>query len=652
MIERVPPGDSRPDAEGAAPSRHVEAADWFKRGNRRLHDGVLPPAWVLVRETAKLKANVTALEAKVAAFEQSTSWRLTAPLRWFKRRLDARRPQAEMAPPTAEVTDDSPFRAHIIRDPFAEYAAWITEDEAVFQAAIHPARVGGAIVTTPRVVLILTAIRPAREALAANLEALRGSVGPSCSLIATCVSTDAGREMLDQFARTEPNATVLVVPDRTTAAASKAAALAKAGAEFIGFLDLPDRIAPAAMRLIGEAVALDPQTELIFADEDLLDTASQRSDPFFKPGWDPELHRAGDLLGRLLVLRSDVLCRIGLPSDSTDGDWFRELGQRAVAACRPDRIHHIPAVLCHRALLPLAADAGTRTLARWRRVCHAIPISAPLVSLIVPTKDQADLLRTCVDGVLNGTAYSEIELLILDNGTREPEAIKLLRELEARARVRVLSLPGPFNWSSLNNTGAHAARGDILVLLNNDIAILQRDWLDELVAHAVRPEIGAVGAKLLYPDGTLEHAGMVIDTDGIPRHVFRRAPADTACLTGTFSVAHSVSVVTGACLALRRSTFFEVGGLDEGLGVSCNDVDLCLRLLSYGYRNVWTPYAVLEHREMASRGPDRTEAMRKRTAAELDRLSRNWGSAAVSDRYFNPNLVLVDEQPRLRRRHG
>jgi GT2 family glycosyltransferase len=448
--------------------------------------------------------------------------------------------------------------------------------------------------------------------------------------------------MLGCYAQSEPNVTVLTLPEGTTAGAARAAASHHADADFIGFLDLPDRIAPAAVGLIDAVIALDPQAELIFGDEDVLDRPGQRSDPFFKPGWDPELHSAGDLLGPLLIVRRDVLNRI---QPWPEVESLRLLGQRAVTACRTDRIRHIPAVLCHRA-------APEPIAARWTSQRHAVPRPAPLVSLIVPTKNRADLLRTCVDGVLNGTDYSDIELLILDNGTEEPEAVGLLHELASHDRVRVLALPGPFNWSALNNAGARAARGDILVLMNNDIAILQPDWLDEMVAQAARPEIGAVGAKLLYPDGALEHAGIVIVADGVPQHLFRRAPADTTFLNGTLKAVRSVSVVTGACLAVRRRSFFEVGGLDEGLAVSCNDVDLCLRLLAHGYRNVWTPFAVLEHREMASRGPDRTPAMRARTAAELDRLSGTWGSAAVSDGYFNPNLELVGEQPQLRCRGG
>jgi len=630
--------DSLEQAAGATVARHIEAVQWFRQGNRRLQR-----TWGLALEIERLESQVGALESQVSAFEQSTSWRLTRPLRWFKQLVSARRSSVRKVMSTAEFADDN-----TISRQYEDYLAWIATDEAESQSGTYSSRGHSGIFSPPPFTLILTAIYHAPEALASNLDALRGQLGPSCSLVVTCGSSGAEREMLEQFGRTEANVTLLILPDGTSANDAKIAALASVDSTFIGFLDLPDRIAPFAIQLIGRTIAHDKGAQLLFSDEDTLDISGQRSNPFFKPSWDPELHRAGDLLGRLLVLHRDVLCKIKLPFSEPNCDWFRKLGQHAVASCRRDGIRHIPAILCHRAQHLGHEDSKIGISAKWSRVRDTLPSPRPLVTLMVPTKDRADLLRCCADSVLRGTDYPEIELLILDNGTQEAEAVNLLRELESLELVRVLSLPGPFNWSLLNNAGALAARGEVLVLLNNDVRALRSDWLNEMTSIALRPEIGAVGAKLLYPDGTLQHAGVVLDTDGVPKHVLRRAPADPDCLSGIFGVARSVSAVTGACLALRRTTFFEVGGLDENLAVAGNDVDLCLRLLAHGYRNVWTPFAVLEHQELASRGPDCTESMRERAAAEFHHLSWNWGGTLLTDPYFNPNLGLVDEQPRLR----
>jgi GT2 family glycosyltransferase/glycosyltransferase involved in cell wall biosynthesis len=279
----------------------------------------------------------------------------------------------------------------------------------------------------------------------------------------------------------------------------------------------------------------------------------------------------------------------------------------------------------------------------WQRIIYDISGSEPLVSVVIPTRDRADLLITSADGVLNHTAYPRLELLIVDNGTAEPDALALLDTLAADDRVRILRRPGPFNWSVLNNAAANEAAGEVLVLLNNDVAVLQPDWLTELVSHALQPCVGAVGAKLLYQDGRVQHAGLTTDHAGIPRHLFRYAPEDSTGAYGMLGLAREVWAVTGACLAIPRRAFFDVGGLNEALPVAYNDVDLCLRLTAHGYRIIWTPWSVVEHREMASRPPDHSSGRRNQAKEERNRLLRDWGCLVMHDPFLNPNLHLVDE---------
>ncbi len=185
----------------------------------------------------------------------------------------------------------------------------------------------------------------------------------------------------------------------------------------------------------------------------------------------------------------------------------------------------------------------------------------------------------------------------------------------------------------------------MLVLLNNDIAVLQPDWLTVLVSHALQPGIGAVGAKLLYPDGRFQHAGLTTDSTGIPRHLFRFAPGDDDGAFDLLALAREVWGVTGACLAMRRDIFFAVGGLNEALPVAYNDVELCLRLTAHGYRLVWTPWSVVEHRELASRPPDHSAGRQAQVREERDRLLRDWGGFVLQDPFLNPNLRLLEEQP-------
>jgi len=233
-------------------------------------------------------------------------------------------------------------------------------------------------------------------------------------------------------------------------------------------------------------------------------------------------------------------------------------------------------------------------------------------------------------------------VLIVDNGSRECPTLRLLNRLATDPRVKILRAPGPFNWSALNNQAARAASGDVLVLLNNDVEIISPDWLGRLLAQVLRPGIGAAGARLLYPNRTIQHAGLSHDPAGCFSHVLRGAAADDPGPAGTFAVARSVAAVTGACLAIRRDVFFAVGGLEENtLGVTGNDIDLCLRLRHAGYRVVYAPDAVLVHHEAASRGPDTSPAHMARVVAERDYLRGQWGEMAVRDPYLNPNLCLL-----------
>ena len=259
--------------------------------------------------------------------------------------------------------------------------------------------------------------------------------------------------------------------------------------------------------------------------------------------------------------------------------------------------------------------------------------------------------------MLNRTEYPALELLLVDNGTTDPDAASLLDELAGLDRVRVLRRPGAFNWSALNNAAAAEARGTILVLLNNDVTVLRPDWLTVLAALAVQPGVGAVGAKLLYPDGRVQHAGLTTDQAGIPRHLFRfaaataepDAAADASGSLALLGLARDVWGLTGACLAIPRDAFEAVGGLNEALPVAYNDVDLCLRLTAQSYRLVWTPWSVVEHRELTSRPPDHLGPRRVQAQEERNRLLRDWGALALHDPFFNPNLRLVDERPCLGR---
>jgi GT2 family glycosyltransferase len=353
--------------------------------------------------------------------------------------------------------------------------------------------------------------------------------------------------------------------------------------------------------------------------------------------------------------------------------------QEAIAACggltagQPGAVHdlllrlsehvpryvfrHLSGILVHRTEAPehppsstLATDLQRRGIAGQisgeavLRVHYSLPSPPPLVSVIIPTRDGAAMLRQTIDGVMRRTDYPALEIIILDNGSTDAATLAYLAALAADPRVRVLPAPGPFNYSQLNNTGVAAARGEIILLLNNDMDVIGPGWLAEMVAHAVRPDVGAVGCKLLYADGTVQHAGIVTGMKGLAGHGFRGQDGAAPGYLGLLSCTRNVSAVTGACLAMRRDLYLSIGGLDaDNLPVSYNDVDLCLRLDKAGYWIVWTPFASLYHLESVTRGADSKPENAGRAQREHDVLLRRWGERLLRDPYYSPCLTIDDE---------
>jgi GT2 family glycosyltransferase len=391
--------------------------------------------------------------------------------------------------------------------------------------------------------------------------------------------------------------------------------------------------APAAF---AHALAADPALDVLYADEDRLDAQGQRGAPLFKPDWDADLFAERDLIGGAAVFRRRLL-----RDDDAADPW------RAALRIARDggRIGHVSSVLFH-----AMADAPPQRTAPPA----AYPLaSSPLVSVIVPTRDRATLLAACADGVLRRTDYPAVEFLIVDNDSREAATARLFARLRQDGRVRILPHAGPFNWSAMNNRAAEAARGDILLLLNNDIDVIDPFWLTELASQAMRPDVGAVGAKLLYPDGGVQHAGMTFGNGSFGAHLYRHAARDDPGHGGMLVARRRVSAVTGACLAIRRDVFRAVGGIEEDrLRVTGSDVDLCLRVRERGLAVICTPHALLYHRELASRGPDATPEHRARVARERAYLLERWGSAIETEAFLSPNLTVVEEQLALAGRRG
>jgi O-antigen biosynthesis protein len=640
---------------GQFPGPRSDAVWRIIAANRTSFDSLAPATGRAERRQQELEAALAQTQDRLRAFETSTIWHLTGPVRWVVEAVKAL--WSTRATPGQPSVPPSPDPA---ADRVTSYADWIANEEPAVWAALLRSGEGHAPVATPRLGLVLWTDETGGDPAAKDLAATLAHISPACSVLVLCPDSALGAAREASAAAGRPDASI---ETGTIYAAALSMALDRLEADYLGFHHLADRMAPRALELVTALLAEQPQTDLLFGDEDWLGAEGQRTRPFFKPGWDPELQRGQDLVGPFAFYRTTRLRDLagaGLAGPA----WRYDLASRFAAALLPERIQHVPAILCHRVAPPPAGHAaamcrhaeehlrvqGIAAQAQpmdeqqeWQRIVYAVPQPEPLVSVIIPTRDRPDLLRICTDGVLNRTDYGRIELLIVDNGTEDAEALALMDTLSCDSRVRVLRRPGVFNWSALNNHAASQAEGEILLLLNNDIAVLRPDWMGVMVAHAVQPGVGAVGAKLLYQDGRVQHAGLATDLRGVPRHLFRFAAADDAGPSGLLALARSVWSVTGACLALRRDLLFEVGGLNEGLPVIYNDVDLCLRLTTLGYRTVWTPAALLEHRELASRSPDHVGARREQVREELNRLVRDWGNLVRHDSYLNPNFDLTDE---------
>ena len=423
-------------------------------------------------------------------------------------------------------------------------------------------------------------------------------------------------------------------------------------------------LAPHAFVELAMAISVEVPPVLVYTDEDRYDASGRRLAPSFKPEWDPELMLGRDVVGHLSAFRTDQVREIGGADERfpLPQAYLYDLSLRITERAHA-RVSHIPRVLCSTPLQvlqpsgldgPTARSIVSACLTRrgedravvlpadrapaWNRVAWPIRTPEPLVSIIVPTRDQPDMLVRCASGVLYQTDYPRIELLIIDNGSACERALTVMGDLSRDDRVRVIRDDRPFNYSALNNAAVRQSSGDVLVLLNDDTEVSHSGWLRELVSLALRKEIGIAGARLLYRDGRVQHAGVVMETGGA-EHQFRFCDAAELGPNGELALTRSVSAVTAACMALRREVFEEVSGFDEDLAVAFGDIDFCLRVRERDYRIVCSPFAELYHHESATRGYEDAPEKKKRLVSEADTILRRWSSTRfASEAFANPNL--------------
>jgi len=403
--------------------------------------------------------------------------------------------------------------------------------------------------------------------------------------------------------------------------------------DYVALIDSGDCLAEHALAVVAETLARDPELELIYSDEDRATPEGTLHSPSFKPDWSPHFHKHLGYVGRLTLFRSPLITANGFYQLLVDEE--RAIGELAKDIQRSAILHIRRVLYCRQ-----APTTGDKLRAKVRASFEIDdPPPWPDVAVLIPTRDRAKLLAECISGLKDTTDYPSFETIVVDNGSTAPDAISLLEKLAAAPRTQVLLRPGPFNFSALSNDAARATKARVLLFLNNDIVMLERSWLKAMVRWAIKPGIGVVGAKLLFPNGRIQHAGVVLGFGGIAGHIYRRLPKDHRGYLAQLTVPREMTAVTGACIAIERSKFEAVGGFDaENLPVDLNDIDLCLRVDERGWTNIWTPEATLIHHQSGTRGIDSDPFALYRK--ERTYFVQRWSEVIRDDPYFHPGLSL------------
>jgi O-antigen biosynthesis protein len=592
-------------------------------------------------------------ERQIKVFQQSASWRITAPLRWV-RRVAKQLLHQPLLPTNAVLTP-------VIKD----YAEWIRNFDSV------DAEVGANLLAqidgfahTPLFSMLLPINSGSVDELRTTITSVVAQIYPHwelCVAVGAEVSADI-HSLLAEFVQVEPR--IKITTNKATdmvLLCNQALAMVSDKSKWVIRLSAIFSVAPQALNMLANAVNEHEKCQIIYTDEDVQGVLGRRMQPDFKPDWNLELHYSRNLIGRAGVYRTALLKEVGGYQAGMAEELDFDVSLRCLERIKPEQIMHLPYVLFHTSsssdkasdagvqalnahFSRLSIDASAENMGHGYRIHHALPKVLPMVSLIIPTRNGVNLLRMCIESIQQKTSYANIEIIIIDNGSDEPATLDYFKSVAKQENIRILRIDAPFNYSALNNAAVKVARGDLIALVNNDIEVISTDWLAEMVSHALRPGVGAVGARLWFPNETLQHGGVVLGLGGVAGHAHMGMPRGQLGYQSRASLAQNLSAVTAACLVVKKSIFEAVGGLNEqDLAVAFNDVDFCLRVREAGYHNVWTPFAELYHHESASRGYEDTPEKQQRFAKEMAYMYQRWGVLLQADPAYSPNLTLQSD---------
>lgn len=531
-----------------------------------------------------------------------------------------------------------------------------------------------ALQSAPLISVILTINSPCVNMLKNAIESVQGQLYSNWELcISNGTSSDPGmHELLHSYAANDDRIKVIFNENGTSCSALFNAALESITGKYLAILESNGLLHELALFWVADSIDSHAEAGLIYSDEDKVTSTGQRHDPYFKPDWNPDLFLSHNMIGNLSVYRTDLVRSVGGFQAGYEGSENYDLALRCTEKLAAEHILHIPRVLYHQRNRPenateVGKQADNSLVANQRAVSdhiarcniparvelldfgmcrarYALPSEVPMVSLIIPTRDGLAFLKQCIESICSKTTYENYEILVVDNNSTDLETLDYLAKISKESGVRILRDDRPFNFSALNNLAVRQARGEFIGLLNNDIEVISEQWLDEMVSLASQPGVGAVGARLWYPNDTLQHGGLITGIGKTAGHALRYLKKGLPGYFYNAQLVRTLSAVTAACMVIKKSIFLSVGGFDEThLKIAFNDVDFCLRVREAGYRNIWTPYAELYHHESATRGYEDTPEKQLRLREEALYLKNHWGDLLYEDPAYSPNLTLDSE---------
>ncbi len=545
----------------------------------------------------------------------------------------------------------------------ATYALWIKEHEPGEADLLKQREESRAFLYKPLISIVVPIYETDRNMLTKMIESVLTQTYENWQL---CIAEGNSsksyiREILQSYADRDRRIRIKFLEENKHISGNSNEALSLAEGEFVGFLDHDDELAPFALYEVVKLLNKCPSLDFIYSDEDKIDVKCRRSVPFFKPDWSPDLLLSVNYICHFTVLRTALVKELGGFRMEYDGAQDYDLFLRASKVV--SHIAHIPKILYHWrehkkstsgdvSRKDYADAAGRAALADFLKSNRAEAYVVPghvktnylvrykikdslLVSIIIPFRDKVELLKNCVESILEKTTYREFELILVSNRSTEEETFHYLDSIGRNEKIKILRFDDEFNFSRINNYAVKLSRGDYLLFLNNDTEVIAEDWLTFMLEQAQRTEVGVVGCKLLFPDNSIQHAGVIIGMTGFAGHVFAGLPEHSYTYSGSTDFVRNVTAVTGACMMVRKEIFNKVSGFNESFIICGSDIDFCLRIHEKGYRNIYTPYAVLYHHESASRD-SRIAVNDYRLSIKSYRKFLNRG-----DPYYNPNLTFI-----------